>query len=131
MISYINLYIETNICVFVLGPCFVTWILVSFIVKQAPCWGRERERQTDRQTDRQRELLALLGVVAVCVLCLFLMGPWIGEQPMIVAFPGQRSLLFLVERRPRVRIFWTLYSNFSETDKPPYWHDVLFSLPPS
>ena len=33
-------------------------------------------------------------VVAVCVLCLFLMVPWVGLQSVNVAFPGNTHLLF-------------------------------------
>ena len=42
---------------------------------------------------RGRELLALLCVVAVCVLCLFLVVPWVGLQSVIVAFPVHTHFL--------------------------------------
>ena len=38
--------------------------------------------------------IALLCVVAVCVLCLFLTVLWVGLQSVIVAFPGHTHLLF-------------------------------------
>ena len=43
---------------------------------------------------RKRELVALLCVVAVCVLCLFLKVLWVGLQSVIVTFLGQTHLLF-------------------------------------
>ena len=58
-----------------------------------------------RLAGEERELFALLCVPTVCVLFLFLMGPWVGEQPMIVAFPGQRSLLFWWKGDPRFESF--------------------------
>ena len=33
-------------------------------------------------------------VLAVCVLCLFFMLPWVGLQSATVAFPGHTHLLF-------------------------------------
>ena len=37
---------------------------------------------------RKRELVALLCVVAVCVLCLFLRVLWVGLWSVIAALPG-------------------------------------------
>ena len=39
-------------------------------------------------------MVALLCVVAVCVLCLFLILPWVGVQSVIVAYPVYTHLLF-------------------------------------
>ena len=52
-----------------LGPCFVIHCFVSFLVL------------------RNKEL------VAVIVLCLYLIVPWVGLQCVIVVFPGHNYLL--------------------------------------
>ena len=49
--------------------------------------------------ERERCLLYFNCVVAVCVLCVFLMVPWVGLQSVIVVFPGHthpRGVVFPV-----------------------------------
>ena len=42
--------------------------------------------------ERDSWLLYCNCVVAVCVMCLFLMVPWVGLQSVIVTFPGHTHL---------------------------------------
>ena len=64
-----------------LGPCFLCVVLgvlsSSSIILQ-----------------RKRELVALLCVVAVCVLCLFLAVPWLRLQSVSVAFHSLTHFLY-------------------------------------
>ena len=46
---------------------------------------------------KKKMLVALLCVVAVYVLCLFLVEPWVGLQLVIVEFPGHIHLLLTLQ----------------------------------
>ena len=63
----------------VFGPCFVMQYLVAIISLRT------------RELDALRKWSSSC-CVAVSVLCLFLMVPWVGLQCVIVAFPGHTRL---------------------------------------
>ena len=72
-------FASTDCVGFVFGHCFVVQYLVSFLV-------------SNHLTRAERA--GCLYHVAVSVLCLFLMVPWIDLQCVIVVFPGHIHLPF-------------------------------------
>ena len=72
--------------VFVFGSCFVVQYLVSFLVLQSSCWGRERWLLKS----------CFKCNVTVSALCLFLTVQCVSLKCVIVVFPSHTPLTFFM-----------------------------------
>ena len=62
---------------------------------------------------RKKELVALhYCVVAVCVLCLFLMVPWVGLQSLMVSFPDHTHLFLenIAKINKKAQVTWNPFT---------------------
>ena len=66
---------------FMLGPCFLICLLVQFLV-----------HISNHHAEEESWLLYYNCDVASCVLCPFLMVPWVCLQSVVVTFPGHMHL---------------------------------------